>query len=73
MPDKKEWGKKYLIAFNESQEQWEKYRNSHCEILMKYISWGATGSGISANFDGCKMQLAKQRIEILKSEFGSPE
>jgi len=55
-----------LALLNESQRHWQVYRSSYCDAL--YQRW-ISGSILNIQALSCEMDLIRQRIKLLKTDF----
>ena len=55
-------------AVMESHKTWKNYRDQHCRAVE--LSW-TTGSGAGTAYEACMFDLARQRIQDLRKDFGA--
>jgi uncharacterized protein YecT (DUF1311 family) len=55
-------------ALVESEKSWKEYRDQHCRAVQ--FSW-TTGSGAGTAYESCLYNLATQRVQDLRSDFGA--
>jgi uncharacterized protein YecT (DUF1311 family) len=55
-------------AVIESHKTWKNYRDQHCRAVE--LSW-TTGSGAGTAYEACMFDLARQRIQDLRKDFGA--